>query len=486
MDSSLARWSSAAPAGTARAALYYPLVYNERDAPVALTTAPRHVSAPRAPVAASLLLGLLLASGAGAQPRGPAPAKGSPGPPEPAPLRIATALVAGRVVERSIDTTGRLGAWEEAVVRAQASGTVVRLYADLGDPVREGQPLADLDRREADLAVDQLTADLNGARERLARARAAADASRANLERVRDGRRALVTDLERARTDAEAKRRELERAQELRAKDLIATRDVDQARARSEAADALVQSAETALDQHGEQLRAADAELQAELTAVTASAALVREREAAVLLGRARLTATVVASPLTGVVAKRHVSPGELVPDNAPLFTVVAADPLKYTGTVPERAAAEIRSGQAVRLTVEGYGTRVFPGEVTRVAPVVDTATRTLPLEARLLNGEGLLRPGLPAQGTVLIRRDPEVPFVPAEALVHAAGASKVFIVVEGRVEERLVKAGPRAAGWVEIEDGVRPGETVATSGLAQLHDGAPVTPMAPAPAATP
>jgi multidrug resistance efflux pump len=428
------------------------------------------------------LLGLGIPWAAGAQPRAPGPAKGGAGPAEPAPLRITTALVEGRTVQRSIDTVGSLVAWEEAVARSQLSGTVVRLYADLGDAVREGQPLADLDRREADLTIDQLAADLAAARENLARARAAADASRANLERVRESRRGLAADVERGRADAEWKRRELERNQELLQKQLIAARDVDQARAQLQAAEAVVQMAETALAQHGDQLRPAEAQLEADQGAIKAAEALVRQREAAVELGKKRLTDTIVPAPLTGVVAKRHVSVGELVKDNTPLFTVVATDPLKYTGTVPERAAPEIRPGQGVRLTVDAFGARAFPGEVTRVAPVVDAPTRTLALEARLPNDQGLLRPGFFARGTVLVRQDSRVAFVPAEALVHVAGTSKVFLVADGRVQERLVKAGLREAGWVEILEGVRPGETVATSGLAQLYDGALVAPAAPGP----
>jgi multidrug efflux pump subunit AcrA (membrane-fusion protein) len=74
------------------------------------------------------------------------------------------------------------------------------------------------------------------------------------------------------------------------------------------------------------------------------------------------------------------------------------------------------------------------------------------------------------------------VPFVPAEALVYVVGISKVFVVADGRAQERAVKAGLREAGRVEILDGVKPGETVATSGLAQLYDGAPVLPVAPTP----
>jgi multidrug efflux pump subunit AcrA (membrane-fusion protein) len=441
--------------------------------------------APRARLLAAIALLGLFAPGAEAQPRAGTGSKG-PAPAEPAPLRVTTAVVAGRTVQRSVDTVGSLLAWEEAVARPQLSGTIVRLHADLGDAVREGQPLADLDRREADLTVDQLAADLLAARENLARTRAAADASRANLERTRDSRRALAADLDRARADAEWKRRELERSQELRAKELIATRDVDQARALFQAADALVQMAETALSQHGDQLRAAEAQLEADLGAGKAAEALVRQREAALDLGKKRLTDTVVPAPLTGVVARRHVAVGEFVKDNTPLFTVVAIDPLKYAGTVPERAAPEIRAGQETRLSVDAYGTRAFPAQVTRVAPVVDVPTRTLALEARVPNGQGLLKPGFFARGAVLTRRDARVAFVPAGALAYAVGISKVFAVTNGRVQERLVRAGPREAGWVEILDGVKPGETVATSGLAQLYDGAPVTPVAPAPPAAP
>jgi multidrug efflux pump subunit AcrA (membrane-fusion protein) len=432
--------------------------------------------------AAVALLGLCLALGAAAQPRAPGPAKGGAAPAEPAPLRVTTALVEGRTVQRSVDTVGSLLAWEEAVARSQLSGTVVRLHADLGDPVREGQPLADLDRREADLAVDQLAADLAGARENLVRARADADANRADLERVRESRRALAADLERARADAEWKRRELERNQELQAKELIAARDVDQARAQFQAAAGLVQMAETALGQHADQLRAAQAQLEADLGAVKAAEAVVRQREAAVELGKKRLGDTVIPAPLTGVIAKRHVSVGEFLKDNTPLFTVVATDPLKYTGTVPERAAPEIHAGQNVRLAVDAFGARTFPGQVTRVAPVVDVPTRTLTLEARVPNGQNLLKPGFFARGAVLTRRDTRVPFVPAEAVVYVVGISKVFVVAGGRAQERLVRAGPRQAGWVEILEGVKPGETVATTGLAQLYDGAPIAPVAPPP----
>jgi RND family efflux transporter MFP subunit len=430
-------------------------------------------------------LGLALALAAQAQPRPVGPGAEAP-PPDRPPLRITTAVAEGRTVQRTVDTVGSLLAWSEVVARAQISGTIVRLHVDLGDAVREGQPLLELDRREADLTIEQLAADLRAARENLARARAAAEASRATLERVRESRHALTAEVDRARADAEWKRRELERSQALRTKELIAARDVDQAHAQWQAAAAVVQMAETALAQHADQVRAAEAQHDADQGAVKAAEAQVRQREAALDLGRKRLADTVVLAPLTGFIARRHVSLGEFVKDNTALLTIVATDPLKYAGTVPERAAPDVRVGQEVRLEVEPFAGRTFPGQVTRIAPVVDVPTRTLALEARVPNAQGRLKPGFFARGVVLTRRDTQVPFVPAEAVAYVVGITKVFVVADGRIRERRVRAGLREAGWVEILEGVRPGETVATSGLAQLYDGAPVTAAGPAAPGTP
>ncbi len=125
---------------------------------------------------------------------------------------------------------------------------------------------------------------------------------------------------------------------------------------------------------------------------------------------------------------------------------------------------------------MEAYPGRAFAGQVTRVSPAVEVQTRSLALEGRVANGDGRLRPGFFAKGQVLTRKDGAVAFVPAEAVVYFVGISKVFVVGNGKVEERLVKPGARQGAWVEIAEGVKPGETVAVSNLSQLFNGAPVT----------
>jgi membrane fusion protein (multidrug efflux system) len=164
------------------------------------------------------------------------------------------------------------------------------------------------------------------------------------------------------------------------------------------------------------------------------------------------------------------------VKENTVVFTLVALDPLKYTGTVPERFAPELRAGQRIELTVEAYPGQSFAGEVTRISPAVEVQTRSLALEGRVPNRDGRLRPGFFTKGVVLTRKEAGVAFVPAEAVVYFVGISKLFVVSGDRVEERLIRAGVRQGAWVEVAEGVKPGETVATTNLNQLFKGAPVT----------
>ena len=136
----------------------------------------------------------------------------------------------------------------------------------------------------------------------------------------------------------------------------------------------------------------------------------------------------------------------------------------------------ELRVGQRLQLTVEAHPGQAFWGQVTRVAPAVDVQTRSLSLEARVPNPDGRLRPGFFAKGAVLTRKDETVAFVPAEAVSYFVGINKVFVVADGKAQERLVKPGSRQGGWVEIAEGIKAGETVAITNLAQLFNGAPVT----------
>lgn len=365
-----------------------------------------------------IVLLILLAAGCGRSQAQDAKKKG--GAVDLKPFAVTVAVVEGRSAQRSVETIGTLTAWEESQVKVEVSGSVLKIAADLGDLVRADQLLLVLDTREFRLAVEQAEASLRMARETMARTRAEMEDAKTNLAR----------------------------AQELHRRELISAQELDRARTQHRVAQATAQWSE----------------------------ADIQRMEAALGVSRKKLDDAAVKAPLSGAVAKRHVNVSEFVKEGATLFTLVVSDPLKYTGTVPERFSPEIKPGRTLHLNVDAFPGRSFAGRVTRVAPAVDAQTRTLTFEARVPNADGALTPGFFAKGAVLTRKEDGVAFVPADAVTYFVGISKVFVVADGKVEERQVKTGAREAGWVEILEGVKTGEKVVIGNLSQLFTGAPVT----------
>ena len=418
-----------------------------------------------------LILVLLLAAGGASDAQ-----TAAPGAAAFKALPVTVARAEAREVQRAVETVGSLVPWQDVQIRSEQPGTISRLHADLGDAVSKGKILAEYDTEEFRFSVAQADADLASTRQSLARAETAVQGSEASLRRVRDSLSALEAEVARNQSQVEWARSELHRAQELFTKELIALRDVDSARNQSNTAAAQLAVAENVRNQHPDQVRIAEAQLESDRAALRVAHAEVKRREATLGIAKKRLADTTIRSSMNGFVAKRLVNAGEYVKENTPVFNVVALDPLKYTGTVSERFAPELRIGQRLELSVEAYPGVSFAGTVTRLAPAVEVQTRSLALEAQVANKDGRLRPGFFAKGLVRTRKDAAVAFVPAETVVYFVGITKVFVIKDGKAEERQVKAGIRQGGLVEIVDGLKPGETVAASNLSQLFTGAPVT----------
>ncbi|MFB3817608.1 MAG: efflux RND transporter periplasmic adaptor subunit [Candidatus Methylomirabilales bacterium] len=396
------------------------------------------------------LLGFLLLSGTILVAACSREAPSAAATPAPAERRVATTVAEaeGREVQRSVQIVGTLLAQHEVTLANEVPATVARILVDLGDPVKAGQLVLKLDDREARLEVERLTATLQAARDALERARQLLQSSRANQERAR----AVLADAA----------LNLTRFRDLFAEGAISASQRD--------------SAQTQHDMAAASLTASEAQVESDRAAVKNAEAGVEQAAAALELARKRLGDTDVLSPIDGFVRKRFVNPGETFKEKSPLLALVATDALKLQGDVPERFAPQIGVGRAVQVTVEAYPDQVFPGRLTRVSPVVDVENRSFTVEASVPNPRRLLKPGFFAKASILVGRDAGVPFVPEEAVVSFAGIVKVYVVADGRAEERRVRTGQRVDGRVEILEGVRVGERVATSNLSQLATGTAVT----------
>lgn len=174
-----------------------------------------------------------------------------------------------------------------------------------------------------------------------------------------------------------------------------------------------------------------------------------------------------IRSPLDGTVVRRHAIPGEVTTLDRPLFVVANLDRVWITGRIFERDISSVKKGQAARVTLAGHPNRVWSGTVDFVADVADEQTRALPVRVELDNPERELKPGLFATLSVSLTLDAGFPMrlaVPADAVQDVHGASVVFVSTgPQRFELAQVQTGSRSGSWVEIESGVKMGDSIAT-----------------------
>ena len=200
--------------------------------------------------------------------------------------------------------------------------------------------------------------------------------------------------------------------------------------------------------------------------------ATVKERQAALKMATKRLRDTDIVAPFSGVIKERFVNVGDYVDDKVAVASIVAPYPLKLKASVPERAAGVVRKGMKVLIIVEAYPGNVFEGSLVRVSPSLDPKTRALPIEAAFLNKDGILKPGFFAKGKIVTKSADKAVFVPEEALIAFAGIKKVFVIENGEASERIVKVGERIENLLEITEGVKEGEVIATSSLNKISTG--------------
>lgn len=202
----------------------------------------------------------------------------------------------------------------------------------------------------------------------------------------------------------------------------------------------------------------------------------VRAQQALVDISRKALNDAVVRAPIGGVVAKRYVEPGSSVSMDARLFDIVDLGQMELEASVPAAEVPRIRVGQAVMFTVDGFGGRRFEGQVVRINPVADAATRAIPVYVRVNNPDAALKGGMFARGEITSGSGKEALIIPLAALRHGEKGSTAFVLKGDRLELRAVEAGTidERAGEAVISSGVAEGETVVVASLNDQADKRP------------
>jgi len=361
-----------------------------------------------------------------------------------APVAVRTAVAQERTVERFIMVTGSLLADDTTTVSCEVAGRVAKLHFDFGQPVRKGQVMAELDRQELALQAE--------------RARAALEQAMARVGMDKETMKEPETTpmIRQAKAQMEDALSKYENA-----KKLIKTGDIAQER----------------FNEIEKMYLARKAAYEAALDDLRTQLALIRSLRAEVALAEKRLRDATIVAPLDGVVQVRHVAEGQYVRDNAPIYTLVKAWPLRLRVEIPEPAVPHARPGTMLVFTTSAAPGAEFRATIRTVNPALDPRARTLTAEARIESRDERLKPGAFVQ--VRLVTDPAFPVVsiPRAAVYTVAGLNKFFTIENGKAVEHRIAEILASDGFVEIPPGViRAGALVAVSNVPMLSDGAAVT----------
>ena len=355
-----------------------------------------------------------------------APGRGGPQ------VRTGLATVVGPAAStESFTATGYVVAQRSAAVSSKATGRLVYLGVEEGDRVVADQVLGRVESDDVEAALARAEADLEVTRAALA--------------------------------EAEARRRkarvDLDRSERLVAQELVAREDHDRIVADVEVADAAVASAEASI-------RAAEA--------------TVRTREVEVESTRIR-------APFDGTVLTKTADVGEMV---APLAAstssrgavVTLADmaSLEVEADVSESRIERVRRGAPVEIVLDAYPDRRYRGRVKTIVPTADRAKATVLTKISFVDRDDRVLPEMSARATFLDEEPVEgLParelVVPVEAVVDPEGRPRVYLVVDGGVEERSIRPGPVRGTRRVVLEGLSAGDRVVLDPPPDLATGSPV-----------
>ncbi|MBD2194475.1 MULTISPECIES: efflux RND transporter periplasmic adaptor subunit [Calothrix] len=360
--------------------------------------------------------------------------------------------------------TGTTIPYRTVSLRSQVEGRLLGLNVDVGDRVRQGQNIGQLDDVLLLTDLKQAEAELASLQSEVARATNQVSNARAQVESAR-------LQLVQAQADSQ-------RQQQLVKQGAIAEQTAQQARTEAQTA--------------AQALRAATEQVRTEQQAVAAAQGRVTAQKAVVAQAKERRSYTRLTSPIAGVITEKVTEPGNLLQAGGEVLKIADFNRVKVVVQVSELELGQIKIGQSVEVRLDAFPDQTLVGRVARISPAADATARLIPVEVVIPNSEGKIGSGLLARVNFATQAAQRV-VVPQTALQKPArnqAASQttenkqasneqtgtLFVVTntEGKaqVTARSVTLGKRADAKVEILSGLQPGESYVVRSGKPLKDG--------------
>src|SRR5436190_1361751 len=193
-----------------------------------------------------------------------------------------------------------------------------------------------------------------------------------------------------------------------------------------------------------------------------------------------------VRAPFDGQLGIRQVNVGQMIKEGQQVVALTALDPLYVDFALPQQELAKLSAGFEVRVRTDAVPGREFKGKLTAVNSMVDTVTRNVTLQATLDNPDHALRPGTFANGEVMLPEKHKALVVPGSAISYAPFGDSVFVIEKKKdektgkelqtIRQQFVRVGEARGDFVAITNGLKPNETIVSTGVFKLRNGMPVT----------
>jgi HlyD family secretion protein len=352
------------------------------------------------------------------------------GPAGPASIRVRSAQARqGRIV-RNVEVSGVLVPNRSVNVFAKIAGQATTVTADVGDEVKAGQLLVQIDTKELNAQLAVAEAAAAGVADQAQQAKIGMDTARLNLEMA-------------------------QRAYD-RTKTLLDTKVVTQSQ---------LDDAQTKLDLARNAAENAGRQFQ------TLSGSGLAQAQAQANSIRVQISNSTITCPITGVVTNRNINTGEITSTSQALFTVADLATLKLQGNVSQDNVVHLAPGGDVTVTVDALPSTTYRGRIEQVGPIAAATGQYFPVVISLKN-DGRLLAGMTAKASLTAAGSQGI-LVPLAAVAeNKDGHASVFVLADGKAHKREVVLGTRNDQDAQVVTGLAAGETVAVSNVNALVDG--------------
>jgi len=390
--------------------------------------------------------------------------------PDAVPVRVRAAE--SRDLQRTVRVVGNLAGLESTTLSNRVPGTVEKIHVDVGDRVKPGTTLLEIDPTRFQLW--------------LAEAQAAQQETLAMLGVTEVGGGAddsfdinQTAPVKKAQTELDTAKSKFDRNRPLFEQGMIKQFEFLDLESAHKVAQTALEASRDSARSLVNRIRRTKAEI----------ALKKKDIEEAVIVAPSGVTPDGIRIDSYSITA-RKASVGEYLREGTALFALVADDKLKLQARVPERFLGKVTVGEKIAFQVEAYPGEKFEGTVHRIEPTVDAGNRTFLIEAIVENAEKYqrrLKPGSFVQGEIQTGIDPGCIMVPLEAVASFVGVNKIYVagytlprslpLVACAIE---VTTGQQEGNWIEVrpvagQRQLNPGDRVVIDGTTKLTDGTPV-----------